>query len=145
MIFLYWPSPRTYKMGYNTKWFSAVFLDLSPASSVWKRGLLLKLAKIVKCKNTLRLLESMLSNRKYKVFLNGEVSKYRYLQNGLPQGSVLSPMLLNAYTADIVETTARKCIYADDIALVAQIESLDTVRGILNRDLYNLHNYFNKW
>lgn len=54
-------------------------------------------------------------------------------------------MLFNAYTANIVETTARKCIYADDIALVTQAESLDTVQSILNRDLFNLHNYFNKW
>lgn len=123
----------------------AVFLDLSSAyDTVWKRGLLHKMGKIVKCRKTWRLLESMLSNRKFKVFLNGETSKYRYLQNGLPQGSVLLPMLFNVYTADIVETTARKLIYADDIALVAQAESLDTVQSILNRDLFNQQNYFNK-
>jgi len=87
----------------------------------------------------------MLSNRKFKVFLNGEASKYRYLQNGLPQGSVLSPVLFNAYTADIVETTARKFIYADDIALVAQADSFITIESILNQDLNNLHNYLNKW
>jgi len=74
-------------------------------------------------------------NRKFKVFSNGEASKYRYLQNGLPQGSVLLPVLFNAYTADIVETTPRKFIYADDIALVTQAETLDTVQSILNRDL----------
>jgi len=87
----------------------------------------------------------MLSNRKFNVLLNGEASKNRYLQNGLPQGLVLSLVLFNAYTVDIVETTVRKCIYANDIALVAQTESLDTVQNILNRDLHNLHNYFNKW
>jgi hypothetical protein len=124
----------------------AVFLNLSSAyDTVWKRRLLLKMVKIVKCRKTLRLLESMLSNRKFKVFLNGEASKYRYLKNGLPQGSVLSPVLFNVYTADIVGTTARKFIYADDIALVAQADSLDTVESMLNRDLYNLHQYFNKW
>lgn len=123
----------------------AVFFDLSSAyDTVWKRGLLFKIVKIVKCRKTLRLLESMLLNRKFKVFLKSEASKYRYLQNGLPQSSVLSQVLFNAYTVDIVEATAKKFIYADDIALVAQAKSLDTVQSILNLYLYNLHNYFNK-
>lgn len=66
----------------------AVFLDLSTTyDTVWKRELLLKMAKIIiiKCRKTLQLLESMLSNRKFKVFLNGEAIKYRCLQNRLPQ------------------------------------------------------------
>jgi len=61
----------------------------------------------------------MLLNRKFKVFLNDKASKYRYLQNGLLQGSVLSPMLFNIYISDITETIARKFMYADEIALVA--------------------------
>lgn len=44
----------------------AVFLELSVAyDTVWKRGLLLKLAKILKCKTTLRILEQTLSNRNF--------------------------------------------------------------------------------
>ncbi|KAL4135052.1 hypothetical protein QTP88_006714 [Uroleucon formosanum] len=51
----------------------AVFLDLLASyHTVWKRGLLLKLAKIIKCKITLRLLEQTLSNRNFKVYLNSE-------------------------------------------------------------------------
>jgi len=121
----------------------AVFLDLSSAYDTdWKKGLLLKMAKIVKCKKTLELLECMLSDRKFKVFLNGKASKYRYLQNWLPQGSVLLPVLFNIYISDITETTARKFMYADDIALVAQADTLESVETILNRDLNKLHIYF---
>jgi hypothetical protein len=65
----------------------AVFLDLSSAyNTAWKRGLMLKLAKIIRCKSTLRLIESLLSNRKYNVFLNDVVSRYKYLQNVPPPG-----------------------------------------------------------
>ncbi|KAL4153873.1 hypothetical protein QTP88_001706 [Uroleucon formosanum] len=97
----------------------AVFLDLSAAyDTVWKRSLLLKLAKNLRCKATLRLLEQILSDRSFKVNMNGETSQKRILQNGLPQGSVLSPTLFNVYTADI-ET--------------------------LNKDLDTLQNYFKNW
>jgi len=79
-----------------------VFLDLSCAHhTVWKRGLLLKLAKILRCKTSLRLIDNILSDRKFREHLNGKGSKYKFLQNGLLQGSVLSPILFNAYTADI--------------------------------------------
>lgn len=36
-------------------------------------------------------------------------------------------------------------MYADDIALVAQANTLETVETTLNRDLNKLHNYFKRW
>jgi len=61
----------------------AVFLDLSAAYvTVWKRGLLLKLAKILKYKTTLYLLEQKLSNGNLKVYLIGEVSRRKIVQMG---------------------------------------------------------------
>lgn len=113
-----------------------VFLDLSSAhDTVWKKGLLLKLAKIVKCKKTLRLMESILSNRKYKMLLSEKPRRYKYLQNSLPQSSILFPLQFNIYITDIIETEPRKCMYAEDIALVSQKKTFATVENILNEDL----------
>lgn len=42
-------------------------------------------------------------------------------------------MFSNIYTADIIKTTA--FIYTDNIALIAEADTLDTVETILNRDL----------
>lgn len=85
----------------------AVFLDWTCAyDTVWKYELLLKLANISNCKMTLRLIESMLADMKFRVHLNEKLSKY-ILLNCLPQGSVLSPILFNAYTADIKSTISR--------------------------------------
>lgn len=90
-------------------------------------------------------MECILSNRKFKVFLNDKASKYIYLQNEWSQGSVLSPVLFNVYTSNITETTARKLMNADDIALVAQANTLETVETTLNQNLNKLHNYFKRW
>ncbi|KAL4153411.1 hypothetical protein QTP88_001244 [Uroleucon formosanum] len=120
----------------------AVFIDLTCAyDTVWKRGLLLKLAKILKCKTSIRLIDNMLSDRKFKVHINGKESKYKYLQNGLPQGSVLSPVLFNVYTSDFVNTTLRKFMYADDVGLVAQADSFEKLEEILNENLSIIHKY----
>ncbi|KAL4153463.1 hypothetical protein QTP88_001296 [Uroleucon formosanum] len=124
----------------------AVFIDLTCAyDTVWKRGLLLKLAKILKCKTSIRLIDNMLSDRKFKVHINGKESKYKYLQNGLPQGSVLSPVLFNVYTSDFVNTTSRKFMYADDVGLVAQADSFEKLEEILNENLSIIHKYFQSW
>ena len=49
---------------------------------------------------------------------DGQRSKLRSMKNGVPQGSVLSPMLFNIYIGDLPETTSRKYGYADDLAIL---------------------------
>lgn len=101
------------------------FQEKLKSEAVFFRGLLLKLVKILKFKTTLRLLEQTLSNRNFKIRLNGEVSRRKVIQHGLPQGSVLSPTLFNVYTADITKTRSRKFMYADDIGLLARVTHLN--------------------
>lgn len=79
---------------------------------------------------------------KIKVNLNGEVSRRKIVQNGLPQGSVLSPTVFNLYTADISETKSRKFMYVDDIGLVAQGNSFEQLEDPLNEDLKHFLSYF---
>ncbi|EEZ99467.2 hypothetical protein TcasGA2_TC000033 [Tribolium castaneum] len=74
----------------------AVLLDLTAAyDTVWKDGLIHKLYKVVPCKQIVSLIESMLTNRKFRVFVGEKSSKVKTLNNGLPQGAVLSPLLFN--------------------------------------------------
>jgi len=124
---------------------STVFLDLSSAyDTVRKRGLILKLAKTLKCR-TVRLLDNTLSNRKFRVSLGGKESHYKRLQNGLPQGSVLSPLLFNVYIADITDTSSKKFMYADDVTLVSQARSFIELERTLNEDLGKIQKHFQKW
>lgn len=124
----------------------ALFLDLSSAyDTVWTRGLLLKIAKTIRCKATILLPEKIISNRKFRVTHGGKTSRYKILQKGLPQGAVLSPMLFNIYTADMTDTVSRKFIYADDVALVTQATSFEKIESVLNADVAKVKKYFQKW
>ncbi|XP_063634857.1 uncharacterized protein LOC134805492 [Cydia splendana] len=125
---------------------SAVFIDLTAAyDTVWRQGLLLKLLKIVPCIKIYRLLESALSNRPYRVHLGECASQVRVLNNGLPQGSVLAPLLFNVYVHDMPETTSRKFGYADDLALVTLDSNMQAAELTLTRDLSTMDNFFTNW
>ena len=97
----------------------AVFVDLSAAyDTVWHRGLTLKLLRTVPSKHLVQVIMTMISCRSFRLQLGSSTSKVRYLSNGVPQGSVLAPMLFNIYTADLPNMPSSKFTYADDIAIL---------------------------
>jgi hypothetical protein len=75
---------------------AAVFLDIEKAfGTTWHPGLLYKLSKLWFSNNLIKLISSFLTQRKFGVSVEDEVSTPRYMQSGVPQGSVLSPTLYN--------------------------------------------------
>ena len=98
----------------------AVLLDLTAAyDTVWHRGLHLKLLRIIPDRHMVRFIMEMLSNRSFVLQTSdGQISRLRRLKNGVPQGSVLSPMLFNIYIHDLPVTTSTKYGYADDLAIL---------------------------
>lgn len=123
-----------------------VFLDLTSAyDTVWINGLLLKVARMTKCKKMVSVVESMLRERKYTVYLDGKASKTRVLNNGLPQGSVLAPALFNLYIADTPSLGAHCFAYADDLAIATQSHSFEELEETLNKDLKLLQCYYQDW
>ena len=121
-------------------------IDLSSAyDTVWRHGLLLKASRIFKCQTTMRILASILSNRRFRVSLGGQTSSARTLNDGLPQGSVLAPMLFNIYVSDMPETTSRKFAYADDLALATQSTDFNVLSRTLTEDMKKMEDYFTYW
>lgn len=126
---------------------AVVLVDLSSAfDTVWKNALILKLAKIIKCKKTINLVTAMLSNRMFQVSIGGRKSRTRRLNSGLAQGGVLSPLLFILYISDLPRTMSRKFIFADDLALAIQYgyDELSEKFAVaaLNKDLDKLAEYY---
>jgi hypothetical protein len=78
---------------------AAVFLDIEKAfDTTWHTGLLYKLSELKFSASLIKLIASFLSNRKFKVSVEGELSSPRKIAAGVPQGSVLAPVLyINIY------------------------------------------------
>lgn len=125
---------------------SVAFIDLSAAyDTVWREGLLYKFLLVIPCLNTLQLLNNMLANRTFQLLLGDLMSNKKRLNNGLAQGSVLSPLLFALYIADIPETKSHKFGYADDRALATSSTDIKETETILTEDLHTLSVYFRKW
>lgn len=123
-----------------------VFIDLTAAyDTVWKKGLLFKLIKVIPCLQICDLLNNMLSDRLFNVLLNDQCSRFKKLNNGLAQGSVLSCLLFNLYIHDLPPSISRKFLYADDKAYACQHESFDKINRILTKDMAEFVRYCKKW
>lgn len=99
---------------------SAVFLDVAQAfDKVWHEGLINKLNKMLP-KQYVEILTSYISDRLFRIKQEDEYSDLKEIRAGVPQGSVLGPILYLLYTSDmpLLEGTT-VATFADDTALLA--------------------------
>ena len=120
------------------------FVDLSAAyDTVHHRLLIQKLFNITQDSILCRVIQNLLSNRRFYVELNNERSRWRLQKNGQPQGRVLSPTLSNIYTNDQpVHDGTRSFIYADDLCITAQFPTFSQVESTIEEALGELTEYY---
>jgi hypothetical protein len=125
-----------------------VFLDISKAfDRVWHRGLLHKLKASGITGRLLDWLKDYLAERQQRVIINGEHSEWGRLNAGVPQGSVLGPLLFLIFINDIVHVV-NNCkirLFADDTCLFIEVDDPDSVATAMNEDLEKLNQWANKW
>ena len=117
-------------------------MDLSKAFDCISHDLLIaKLNAYGFEKSALKLIYSYLKGRKQRVKINIEYSSWADILNGVPQGSVLGPLLFNIFTNDVFYFVENSNIYnfADDNTL--SVADLETVINKLESDI----NYLDIW
>ena len=124
-----------------------VYLDISKAfDRVWHKGLLLKLKTIGIRDPLLGWLASYLSQRKQRVVIDGQSSNWSTVSAGVPQGSVLGPLLILIYINDVTENLKSDCLlYADDTSLFDIVDDPVTSSQKLNNDLSKINDWARKW
>ena len=115
-----------------------VLIDLSKAfDSVVHNLLLAKFHRYGVRDSALRLIRSYLTNRKQRVQVMKAFSDYIDVDMGVPQGSVLGPLLYIIFANDLVNLIcdAQIVSYADDIALTFRGDSLPDLFNVINNEL----------
>ena len=120
----------------------SVYLDMSKAfDKVWHEGLIFKLKQNGIDGNLLTLLTDYLSNRRQRVVLNGKNSDWAPIQSGVPQGSVLGPLLFLLFINDLEAGIISQIkFFADDTSLYSVVKDPETSARELNHDLELINN-----
>ena len=125
----------------------AVFLDISKAfDKVWHEGLICKLKQNGINNKLLDLITSFLSDRKQRVVLNGIQSDWQNIYSGVPQGSVLGPLLFLIYINDLSDNINSKIkLFADDSSLFIKVRNIEEAQSLLTYDLNTVTLWANQW
>ena len=135
-----------------TRWFDlglpwdAIYTDFSKAfDSVPHERLLRKVEAYGIQGNLLKWIRSFLSSRRQRVVLGGKLSSWQNVTSGIPQGSVLGPILFTIFINDMPEAVeSHMKLFADDAKIYKAIESFEDITMIQN-DLDKLLHWSKKW
>ena len=91
-------------------------------------------------------MENYLSNRQQRVLLNGQSSDWLDINAGVPQGSVLGPLLFLIYINDLSDSLISVSkLFADDTSLFLTVHDIKQSAKYLNRDLNTIKNWAFQW
>ena len=119
---------------------------LKPLIKVWHEGLIFKLKSNGISGPLLNFFDSYLKERRQRVVLNGIQSDWKNLESGVPQGSVLGPLLFLVYTNDMPDKIrANMKLFADDSSLFIRASNVNETHQILESDLCMIEQWGHQW
>ena len=119
-----------------------VFLDFSKAFDTVDHTILLKKLEYYGFRGVvLKWLSNYLQNRKQYVFYNNTKSDYKSISCGVPQGSILGPLLFLLYINDITNVSNKLflLLFADDSNAFITGKNVDQLIDTMNSELSKLH------
>ena len=122
-----------------------VAMDLSKAFDRMPHGLLIaKLSAYGVSKQACNLTINYLCNRRQRTKVMGKCSEWVTINRGVPQGSVLGPLLFNIFVNDLFYTDIDSmiCNYADDNHLVKESNCIDELKVSLEKDAQRAISWF---
>ena len=124
-----------------------VFLDISKAfDKVWHDRIIFKLKSYGAEGELLPLLKNYLEIREQRVVLNGQTSEWRKIMSGVPQGSVLGPLLFLIYINDLPDGINSLCkTFADDTSFFSKVYDTHNSASKLNDDLEKISYWAYQW
>ena len=132
------------KLGSGSK-VRATIMDLSKAfDSLNLKLILTKLKVYGLVSNSVTFMKSYLTNRLQRCKINNSFSEWGKVLNGVPQGSILGPLLFNIFINDIF-LSLQKCDlanYADDSTLYTSDKSVSNIMNSLSHDFTILSQWF---
>ena len=130
----------------NKQYCTGAFLDVAQAfDRVWHDGLLFKL-KTHLPQSLYLVLKSYLSNRSFQVRCGTELSKHYPIEAGVPQGSVLGPVLYILFTSDIPSNPDTfLATFADDTAILSSHSDPQIASLNLQSHLSLIEQWCNNW
>ena len=124
---------------------AGIFIDLKKAFDTVDHALLVKKLNVYGVRGISNSwLSNYLTNRKQYVYVDGHSSNLLDVSCGVPQGSVLGPILFLIYINDIcnVSDSLQYVLFADDTNIFCSENKLVDLQVILNRELSKLYVWF---
>ena len=122
-----------------------IYIDLSKAfDTIDHKTLLYKLNFYGVRNKALELFQSYLKDRCQYVEFESVLSEHMKITTGVPQGSILGPLLFIIYVNDLSKSSNmfHPIIYADDTTLMATLNIFNNSSEIINRELANVNDWF---
>jgi hypothetical protein len=130
-------------LNFNNMSTTAVFLDIGKAfDTTWRPGL--QQSELERSTSLIKWISSFLTKRKFKALVEGEFSTPREIAAGVPQGSILAPILCSPHKNDR-PAAARTHLFADDTCIYASEEHDNHVLCKLQPGLSVVYSWCEPW